>query len=90
MVFSNGPRMLIITLPYVDAWNVWFEDYGNRAEGFAALSEQVSAAAREVGRDPAEIERSACVLVVLDRGAGERAATADVPALEGGADRIAA
>ena len=90
MVGSNGARMLSITLPHVDAWNVWYEDYGNRAEGFAALSEQVSVAAREVGRDPDGIERSACVLVVLDRGAGERAATAEAPALEGAADRIAA
>jgi alkanesulfonate monooxygenase SsuD/methylene tetrahydromethanopterin reductase-like flavin-dependent oxidoreductase (luciferase family) len=90
MVGSNGPRMLSITLPYVDAWNVWYEDYGNRAEGFATLSEQVTAAAREVGRDPADIERSACVLVVVDDSAGERGATPEAPALEGGPDRIAA
>jgi probable F420-dependent oxidoreductase len=90
MVGTNGPRMLGITLPHVDAWNVWYEDYGNSAEGFAELSEQVSAAAREVGRDPAEIERSACVLVVLDRAAGERAVTPGAPPLEGSADQIAA
>ncbi|MGB1682297.1 MAG: LLM class flavin-dependent oxidoreductase, partial [Acidimicrobiales bacterium] len=29
MVGSIGPRMLGITLPHVDAWNVWWSDYGN-------------------------------------------------------------
>jgi alkanesulfonate monooxygenase SsuD/methylene tetrahydromethanopterin reductase-like flavin-dependent oxidoreductase (luciferase family) len=77
MVGSNGPRMLSLTLPHVDAWNTWFEDYGNTAEGFARLNERISAAAREAG---AEVERSACVLVALD-GAGERpAGAAPVPA----------
>jgi probable F420-dependent oxidoreductase len=84
MVGSNGPRMLRITLPHVEAWNVWYEDYGNSAEGFAALSEQISAAARDVGRDPAEIERSACMFVVLDRSAGERAISPEAPPVEGG------
>jgi alkanesulfonate monooxygenase SsuD/methylene tetrahydromethanopterin reductase-like flavin-dependent oxidoreductase (luciferase family) len=82
MIGSNGPRMLSIALPHVDAWNTWFEDYGNAAEGFAALDERISAAARDVGRDPAEIERSACLLVALD-GAGARvsaAGAAPVPA----------
>jgi alkanesulfonate monooxygenase SsuD/methylene tetrahydromethanopterin reductase-like flavin-dependent oxidoreductase (luciferase family) len=90
MVGSNGPRMLRITLPHVDAWNVWYEDYGNSAEGFAELSERISAAARDVGRDPDEIERSACVLVVLDRAAGERALTREAPPVEGSAEQIAA
>ena len=66
MVGSNGPRMLEITLPHVDAWNTWYARYGNRPEGFAELDAQVTAAAQEVGRDPAEITRSACVLVELD------------------------
>jgi len=69
MVGSNGPRMLEITLPHVDAWNTWYARYGNRPEGFAELDAQVTAAAQEVGRDPAEITRSACVLVELDPGA---------------------
>src|SRR6266536_748398 len=29
MVGSNGRRMLAITLPYVDAWNTWYDAYGN-------------------------------------------------------------
>ena len=33
MIGSNGPRMLAATLPHVDAWNTWYEDYGNTAGG---------------------------------------------------------
>ncbi len=89
MLGSNGPRVLGIALPHADAWNTWYEDYGNRADGFAALSERISAAAREAGRAPGEIERSACVLVALDRAAGERPATPAAPPVEGPPERIA-
>ena len=71
MIGANKPRMLSIALPHVDAWNTWFTHYGNTAEGFAAHNAQISAAAERAGRDPGEIERSACVLVEVD-GAGER------------------
>jgi probable F420-dependent oxidoreductase len=87
MIGSNGPRMLGIALPHADAWNTWFDDYGNTAEGFAALDARISDAARAAGRDPAEIARSACALVALD-GAGER--PHDVPPLTGGPEAIAA
>lgn len=72
MVGANKPRMLAITLPHVDAWNTWFTHYGNRAESFATHNAEISAAAERAGRDPADIERSACVLVAVDGGAGER------------------
>ena len=71
MIGANRPRMLAIALPNVDAWNTWFTHYGNTAEGFAAHNAEISEAAERAGRDPAEIERSACVLVEVD-GAGER------------------
>jgi alkanesulfonate monooxygenase SsuD/methylene tetrahydromethanopterin reductase-like flavin-dependent oxidoreductase (luciferase family) len=63
MVGTTGPRMLALTLPHVDAWNSWYDWYGNTPEGFSAGNEEITRAARECGRDPAEIERSACVLV---------------------------
>jgi alkanesulfonate monooxygenase SsuD/methylene tetrahydromethanopterin reductase-like flavin-dependent oxidoreductase (luciferase family) len=72
MVGSNGERMLAATLPYVDCWNTWYAGYGNTVEGFAQLNGQISAAAERAGRDPAEIERSACVLVELDPEAVRR------------------
>jgi probable F420-dependent oxidoreductase len=87
MIGSNGPRVLGIALPHVDAWNTWYTDFGNTAEGFAALNERISAAAREAGRPPDEVARSACVLVVLDRAAPER--PLEVPPLEGPPGRIA-
>ncbi|MDQ2913158.1 MAG: hypothetical protein M3T56_07865 [Chloroflexota bacterium] len=34
------------------------------------------------GREPSEIERSACVFVVLDRAAAERPVNADAPPIE--------
>jgi alkanesulfonate monooxygenase SsuD/methylene tetrahydromethanopterin reductase-like flavin-dependent oxidoreductase (luciferase family) len=71
MIGANKPRMLSIALPHVDAWNTWFTHYGNTPEGFAQHNASVSEAAERAGRDPAEIERSACVLVEL-AGAGER------------------
>jgi alkanesulfonate monooxygenase SsuD/methylene tetrahydromethanopterin reductase-like flavin-dependent oxidoreductase (luciferase family) len=90
MIGSNGPRMLAIALPHVDAWNTWYEDYGNSPEGFARLNDRVSEAAREAGRDPGEIRRSACVFVALDRSAGQRPITPAAPPLEGSPERIAA
>jgi probable F420-dependent oxidoreductase len=69
---TEGDRLLRATLPHVDGWNTWFDDIGNSPEGFAERSAHISAIAEEVGRDPSEIDRSACVLVVVDPSANER------------------
>jgi probable F420-dependent oxidoreductase len=90
MVGSIGERVLGIALPHVDAWNMWFDEYGNTPEGFAAVNARVSETAERVGRPPGEIERSACVLVVLDRAAGERPLPDGMPTLEGTVERVAA
>src|SRR5439155_20555655 len=90
MVGSAGRRMLDITLPYVDAWNTWYEAYGNTPDGFAKLNATVTDAAERAGRSPGEVERSACVLVVLDPAADERPITDGVRPLEGSMERIAA
>jgi alkanesulfonate monooxygenase SsuD/methylene tetrahydromethanopterin reductase-like flavin-dependent oxidoreductase (luciferase family) len=92
MIGSNGPRMLGIALPHVEAWNTWYDDFGNSAEGFAALNARISDAARDAGRDPAELERSACVLVALDGAGGadgERAIVPEAPPLEGSSRELA-
>jgi probable F420-dependent oxidoreductase len=89
MIGSNGPRMLAATLPYVDAWNTWYEDYGNTADGFARLNERTSAAALEAGRDPRELTRSACAFVVLDPDRTERPILPQAPPVVGGPTRIA-
>ena len=90
MIGSNGPRMLSIALPHVEVWNTWYEDFGNTPEGFAELNDRISAAAQDAGRDPSEIERSACVYVALDQSDAERGSTPDAPPLEGPPHRIAA
>ena len=90
MLGSSGERVLRIALPHVDAWNVWYDLYGNTAEGFATQSAAVSEAARRMGRDPDEIERSACVFVALDREAPGRPVPVDHPPVEGPPKAIAA
>ena len=50
----------------------------------------VDEAAERAGRDPAAMARSACVLVVLDRTAGERLVPRGVTPLGGSAEAIAA
>jgi probable F420-dependent oxidoreductase len=90
MIGSNGPRMLAITLPHVDSWNTWYEDFGNSAEGFAELNDRITGAARAAGRDPEEVRRSACVLVELDGADGERPGTPEAPPLKGTSRKIAA
>ncbi len=90
VIGSNGPRMLAATLPHVEAWNTWFDSYGNSADGFAKLNEEITGAAREAGREPGDIERSACVLVALDDATGERWWGEDVEPVTGSTDRIVA
>ena len=70
MIGSIGPRMLRITMPHADSWNVWFADTGNTPDGVPPLRELVDAACREVGRDPAAVERTVAVQVRLPGGQG--------------------
>ena len=70
MLGSIGPRMQSIALPYVDAWNVWWSDYGNTPEAFAALKDRVDENALAIGRDPATLDATAAVLVQLEGGGG--------------------
>jgi alkanesulfonate monooxygenase SsuD/methylene tetrahydromethanopterin reductase-like flavin-dependent oxidoreductase (luciferase family) len=90
MVGTTGPRLLEATLPHVDAWNTWYEWYGNTAAGFAAGNAEISAAVERAGRDPAEVERSACALVVLDPASTERRLDPETPPLCGSSAEIAA
>jgi probable F420-dependent oxidoreductase len=91
LIGSNGDRMLRIALPHVDAWNSWFNATHNRPDGVAALRAKVDAAARDVGREPAEIERSVAVYVRLGGGAGRLQGNSEAlpPPLEGDPERVA-
>jgi probable F420-dependent oxidoreductase len=87
MIGSTGERVLRIALPHVDAWNIWYDWYGGTPEGLAVQNRTIDALAEEAGRDPHDIARSACVLVVVDRGSAER--PIEVPPLEGSPERVA-
>jgi alkanesulfonate monooxygenase SsuD/methylene tetrahydromethanopterin reductase-like flavin-dependent oxidoreductase (luciferase family) len=90
MIGSTGERVLAATLPYVEAWNTWFDWYGNTPEGFAAKVSEIDVACARAGRDPATLDRSACVLVQLGGGAAERTPEPGVVPLRGSDDDIAA
>ncbi len=70
MVGSIGERMLRLTLPHVDAWNAWYAWFGNSPDGYRPLRDQVDAACRAVGRDPAEVERTVALLVAFAGASG--------------------
>jgi alkanesulfonate monooxygenase SsuD/methylene tetrahydromethanopterin reductase-like flavin-dependent oxidoreductase (luciferase family) len=81
MLGANRPRMLSIGLPHVDVWNTWWDEFANDPAHFAELNAGTDAAAERVGRDPREIERSACLLVAVDPSSQERPPNPDAPAL---------
>jgi alkanesulfonate monooxygenase SsuD/methylene tetrahydromethanopterin reductase-like flavin-dependent oxidoreductase (luciferase family) len=90
---SSGPRMLSIAMPYVDAWNAWYDDTDNSPSGVPPLRERVDEACRAAGRDPAEVERSVAVLVRMPGGTGRLRASAhafEESPLQGPPDVIAA
>jgi probable F420-dependent oxidoreductase len=83
MIGSTGERVLRMALPHVDAWNTWYTGFGNTAEGLATVNARISALTAEAGRDPADVLRSVCTLVVLDPDAGERPVTNDIVPIDG-------
>lgn len=91
LIGSSGPRMLRITMPHVQAWNAWYWWFGNRPDGLEEQRELVDAACRDVGRDPAEIERTVAAYVELPGAQGTRAFDRDsAPPISGGPEEIAA
>jgi alkanesulfonate monooxygenase SsuD/methylene tetrahydromethanopterin reductase-like flavin-dependent oxidoreductase (luciferase family) len=89
MVGSSGERVLGMTLPHVDVWNTWYDLYGNTPEGFARENAKITSAAELAGRDPSDIRRSACALVLVDPASQERPRSADHPPLGGSMATIA-
>jgi alkanesulfonate monooxygenase SsuD/methylene tetrahydromethanopterin reductase-like flavin-dependent oxidoreductase (luciferase family) len=63
LVGSVGERMLRATLPYVDAWNVWFEDFENDPLVLREVIARVDRIAADVDRDPATFSHSVALLV---------------------------
>jgi alkanesulfonate monooxygenase SsuD/methylene tetrahydromethanopterin reductase-like flavin-dependent oxidoreductase (luciferase family) len=75
MIGSNGPRVLRIAAPHVQAWN---SDWTYDPEEIAPLRQLVDQACADAGRDPATLERTAGVVIdlpVRDPGKDGRAST---------------
>ena len=72
MVGSTRPRMLSITLPYVDSWNVWWSDYGNSPAGFAELKSKVDEQALQHGREAGSVSATCAVFIQLPDGGGRQ------------------
>ena len=89
MVGSTGERVLRAALAHVDAWNIWYDWYGNTPEGFARENDRVSRLVGEAGREPADVARSATVFVAFEHGPRDRSHTHDVSALTGSPETIA-
>ena len=70
MVGSIGPRMLAISLPVVDSWNMWWSQYGNSVDGFVTQRERVEEAVAAAGREPGSVAATAAVLIRLPGGNG--------------------
>ncbi|MGI9647485.1 MAG: LLM class flavin-dependent oxidoreductase [Acidimicrobiia bacterium] len=93
MIGSQGPRMLEITAPYMDAWNAWHSWFGNEPSKLRPILDQLDAALEGAGRDPAEVERTVAVLVELSGGSGRLAGDhtrGTINPLGGSRDEIAA
>jgi alkanesulfonate monooxygenase SsuD/methylene tetrahydromethanopterin reductase-like flavin-dependent oxidoreductase (luciferase family) len=73
MLGSVSPRMMRIGLPHVDAWNVWWSDYRNDVDGFAAVYARVEDALGQAGRALGDVEATAAVFVHLPGGVGQLA-----------------
>jgi alkanesulfonate monooxygenase SsuD/methylene tetrahydromethanopterin reductase-like flavin-dependent oxidoreductase (luciferase family) len=92
MIGSIGERMLRLTLPHVDMWNIWYADFGNTPDLLRSHVDRVSQLAAECGREPGEIELTAAVLVTAP-GGSHRSAGAEgernVSGISGTSDQIA-
>ncbi len=82
MIGSTGERVLRAALPHADVWNTWFDWYGNTPEGFARRSSEIDRLVEAGGREPGDVERSACLLVSLDPASGERPHDPEAPPVE--------
>ena len=52
-----------LTARYADMWNIYYDDTKNQPSRLAPFREMVDEACRDVGRDPATMERTATMLV---------------------------
>ena len=77
MIGSTGEKMLRLTLPQVDLWNIWYADFGNSVEGLVPHLNRLDELCREVGREPSGVGRTAAVLVTAPGGSSRTSGAAN-------------
>ncbi len=92
LIGSMGERMLAIALPHVDAWNAWFDWFGNTPDGLRPILARLDEACVAAGRDPGTLLRTAAVLVRMPEGRGRKmaAVAGGFAPIEGSPDEMAA
>lgn len=92
MVGSTGDRMLRLTLPHVDLWNIWYADFGNSVEGLKPHLARLDRLRVEAGREPGAVGRTAAVLVTAPGGSSRSSGAAHerwTPGISGSHDEVA-
>ena len=74
MIGSIGEKMLELTLPHVDWWNAWSQDYGGTFEGLESLLTRVDSICERVGREPSALTKTVAPLIGMP---GERGRISD-------------
>lgn len=81
--------MLRLTLPHVDAWNIWFTEFGNSPDGLRPHLDRLDRLCVESGRNPADILKTAAVLVSMGDSTGRARVPDSVEPVRGTAVGIA-
>ena len=68
LIGSKGEQVLRLTLPHVSYWNGWSRWWGNDVTRIGPLLDDVDRVARETGREPGEIQKTAAIFVRQDGG----------------------
>lgn len=91
MIGSMGERMLRITLPHVQSWNVWLADIDNDPQNLGPVLAKIDAVCRVVGRDPATLERTSAALIEMSGAVGRAMVSSPtpIPAKRGSAVELA-
>lgn len=68
MIGSRGEQVLRKTLPHVAYWNGWATWWGNDVHRLGEMVQKIDSICREVGRDPATLQKTASVFIRMEGG----------------------
>lgn len=83
MIGSFGQKMLELTLPEVEMWNAWSQDYGGTFDGLLQLLNRVDNICEQVGRDSSTLIKTVAPLVGMPGARGRLSEYGSPPALDG-------